>query len=213
MVLDICIIILLIVFAVRGYKKGLLFTLVHTLGWIIALVVAFIGTSYAPVYIKKYTSFYPWFKQSYLNRFSDSANSLTSSYESLPKNIYGQLHDSTNTAINATADKFASFSIIILSFVLLFIATKVVVWIISNLLRKKYKKGARGFFDGFMGMIFGLVKGGIFVFLLLMLLVPAINLAQPVLTTAVTDQVQTSYFAQILYDNNFLLHFLKIFIK
>ena len=62
-------------------------------------------------------------------------------------------------------------------------------------------------------MILGLLKGGIFIFILLTLLVPAVNLAEPVMTSAITEQLKSSFFAKILYDNNYLMEVLKTFFK
>ena len=77
--------------------------------------------------------------------------------------------------------------------------------LISRLLSKDYAGGFRGFFDGFFGLVFGLIKGMVIVFLFLLVLMPVANIVSPDLTTSVVHQLDTSMFAQTLYNNNVIL--------
>lgn len=205
MVLDITIIVLLLLFAIHGFRKGFLFSVIHTFGWVLAIVGAFFITPFAKEYLLQYSPLQNWFFQSFKNRFSDSSNAITSSYDSLPENISGKPGDIANTAVNAAANTFTTISLTVLAFVALFLVIKILVWILLKFMDKKHRDGFSGAIDGIFGMLLGIVKGVIFVLLLMILLIPVINLSQPVLTSAITEQLQTSLFSKILYNKNIFI--------
>ena len=60
--------------------------------------------------------------------------------------------------------------------------------------------------DGFVGLLFGFVKGIIYVFILLALLFPVATMANTDTYTLLMDSLYASNIALELYDNNLFLH-------
>lgn len=100
----------------------------------------------------------------------------------------------------------------VISFFIIFM----IALVISSWLRKKFKKAKSsgaiiGTADGFLGMIFGLAKGVIIVFILLAIMFPAAELFAPKISNILIDQLNESIFSSWLYDNNPLFTFMDKF--
>lgn len=205
MVFDIAIILILILFGVYGFRKGFLFTLIHMVGWAVALVGAYFGVTALGNFLKEKTSFYDWLLAGYTSRFTESASNLTNSVDSLPQGLSMSLNDMASSTASGVARSFANLTYLVILFVGLFLVCKVLMWLILRLFSKNYRDGFTGFFDGFFGMLFGILKGIIFVLLLLALMMPLADFFAPDLAVAFADQLTDSMIAKPLYDNNILL--------
>lgn len=205
MVLDIIVILILLIFAVYGFRKGFIFTLIHTVGWAIALVGTYFAVSGAADFIREHTSFYDWMLEGYKERFSVGDLDADSAMESLPGSFSFDPDDTIGAATDAVAKMFANMTYLVVIFVGLFLLIKILMWLILRFFSRDYKEGFTGFFDGFFGMLFSLLKGAILIFLLLAVFVPFTNLVAPDLAAAFLKQLDTSYLTKYLYDNNILL--------
>ncbi|MDD2216047.1 MAG: CvpA family protein, partial [Eubacteriales bacterium] len=94
----------------------------------------------------------------------------------------------------------------IISFLAVVIGIRLLFILLSSLFGKKRNKGITGFVDGFFGLIVGMLKGAILVFLLLALLVPVIGLSGG---DFLADSLRDSSIASTLYDNNLILLIIK----
>lgn len=205
MVLDIVLILILLAFAVYGFRKGFLFTLIHTVGWAIALVGTYFAVAGAADFMREHTSLYDWMLDGYKERFSVGDLDAESSIDSLPGGFSFDLDSITGSATDAVAKMFANMTYMIVIFVALFFLIKILMWLILRFFSKDYKEGFTGFFDGFFGMLFSLLKGAILIFLLLAVFVPFTNLVAPDLADAFLNQLDSSYITKYLYENNILM--------
>lgn len=205
MVLDIIIVIIVLLFAIYGFKKGFIFSLIHTVGWAIALVGAYFGVSAAAGFIREHTTFYDWILEGYTERFTGGDVTVSDGVGNLPATLSSLFDDAVDTAQEAVARSFAELTYQLIIFAALFILIKLVMWLILRIFSKDYRDGFTGFFDGFFGMIFGILKAGVLVFLLLALFIPVTELLAPDLAAAFTEQLEYSWFAKDLYDNNLLI--------
>lgn len=97
----------------------------------------------------------------------------------------------------------------VISFSIIFL----IVWIFTTWLRRKFAKARShgtiiGTVDGLAGMVFGLAKGAIIVFIVLALMFPTAELFAPKLSNILIDQLNDSIFSLWLYDNNPLFAFM-----
>jgi len=217
MILDIIVGIIILGAMIHGLRKGFIFTFIHTIGWVLALVLAYIATPYIKRLILGETTLYDSMKEDFANRFSDSAPSTQTAFDSLPANIGDALGhkvtDLTNSLIQQVAGGLAGLAITVLVFVGLVIAIKFVLWLVMRLLSKDYNNGVMNFFDGLFGLVFGFIKGMLLAFVFLALLLPVINLVSPDYAAMAVSSLDHSMFAKDLYDNNFIVLFLQSFMK
>ncbi len=217
MIIDILVGIIIVGAMVHGLRKGFIFTFIHTIGWVLALMLAYIATPYVKKLLLGETTIYDSLKEDFANRFADSTPSAQTAFDSLPANygdiISDKIGNMTNSMIQQAAEGFAGLVLTVLVFVGLVIAIKIVLWLVLRLLSKDYNDGFMNFFDGLFGLVFGLIKGLLVAFVFLALLLPAINLVSPDYTTQAVASLDNSLFAKELYDNNFIVLFLQSFIS
>lgn len=208
MVLDLIIAAIIIIAAIYGFKKGFVYTLIHTVGWVVAIAAAYFGTPLLGPVIKAHTSYYNWLSDGFDYRFNNSLSGIDASEKSLPSVISSTFEKATSGIADSMTEAFASLVFTITVFLLIFIVVKILLWIILRALSKEYN-GRSGGVDGFFGIIIGLVKGLLLVYIFLALLLPAVNLMAPDFTAGVNSSLDNSYIAKTLYDNNLLLILLQ----
>jgi uncharacterized membrane protein required for colicin V production len=215
MIMDILVGLILLGAMIHGLRKGFIFTFIHTIGWVLALVLAYIATPYVKRLLMGETTIYDSMKQGFTHRFSESLPATQSSFDSLPANIgdvIGQkITHLTDTIVSQVATSFAQLAFTVLVFVGLVIVIKIVLWLVLRLLSKDYNSGFVNFFDGLFGLIFGFLKGLLMVFVMLAVLLPVVNMVSPDYTTYVIASLDHSTFAKELYDNNFIVLLLQSF--
>lgn len=211
MVLDV--IIGIIVVAIMGYsfRRGFVYSFLRTIDWILAVVAAFIWSSKLGEFIMEKTDIYTNMLTKTQEKFKDSMAEATSEMNSLPT-IFGDIvSDATNKVASDMAVVVTDRIFGIMCFAIIVIGVKLVIFALITLLSKENNDGFLGFTDGIAGMAVGFVKAMIVVFLLLALMLPAVNMLSPEHTDAVMKSLDNSYFAGDLYDNNFLLLIVRDF--
>lgn len=213
MVLDITIIIIMLLFAIYGFRKGFVFTLIHTFGWVLALGGSYLLVSYAGDFLRKHTTLYNWILTGYKERFDSGDLNIADAFSGLPGDLSDGIDDTVHSATDAIARTFTNMTFTVIVFACLFIIIKVLIWLLLRLLSKNHRDGFTGFFDGFFGMVFSLIKGAVLVFLLLAVMMPLADFFAPDLATALAAQLDSSYFTKILYDNNVIIIIAENFFK
>lgn len=217
MIMDILVGLILVGAMVHGLRKGFIHTFIHTIGWILALVLAYIATPYVKRLLMGETAIYDTMKEGFAKRFSESLPSAQTSFDSLPANIGDSIGDKitrlTDAIVEQTAASFAGLAFTLMVFVGLVILIKIVLWLVLRLLSKDYNDGFMNFFDGLFGLVFGLLKGLLMAFIFLAALLPVVNLVSPDYTDFVVASLDNSTFAKDLYDNNFIVLVLQSFFK
>lgn len=205
LVLDIIVAFIMLVTMVFGFRRGFIYTFVHTLGWIGALVGSFFAVPYVKKFLIDKTGVQEWLSQHLLNNLNGSAQGATRSMNSLPQLVSDGMSSAVESANEVLATNLTNLLITLLSFLLVFFAIKAVLFLITIGLSRKKNKGFTGFFDGLLGLIAGTLKGVILVFIFLALLLPVTNLISPTSTDFILSSLDASYFARTLYDSNFVV--------
>ncbi|MBR2511543.1 MAG: CvpA family protein [Firmicutes bacterium] len=205
MIIDLVLITIMVICLVLGFRKGFLYTIVHSLGWLISLAGAFFLTDPVSGFLKEHTEIYNRIYRLMLGNFSGPADSASTYYDSLPDVIGEKAAETTNDITESLAATFADAIFAILVFVLIFLVIKIILWLILRGFSKRHRDGLSGCFDGILGLAAGAIKGAILVLLFLALLMPFINFVSPDSADAVMQSLQQSYIAGFLYDHNVIL--------
>ena len=190
MILDGIILLIVLFFGVYGLRKGFMYTFIHTAGWIISLILAFIATPYSQTFIRKHTSIYEFFE----------------SLIPLPAGSPTVIQDLTY---------FISTEMVftIITYLVLVLAIKALTTLFLRLFSSPFKKGPIGCIDNFFGLLVGLLKGLLLVFIFLACVIPIADIFIPEVVPSIIDSLNNSFYARTLYDNNFLLLLLQDFFE
>ncbi len=207
--LDLIIAAIFVLSAASGYRKGFIHTFIHTAGWIVSLVAAYILYPKATEFLKTKTAFYNIIYDNIFEQISTEGSSIGNSlFNNLPAVLNDAFYTVERALTTALAGGLSLLLFNIISFILLVIGIRIILMILAGLFSKKNRRGLTGFFDGIFGLIAGSIKGVILIFLLLALLVPAISITG---IQAIPDALETSRIAGSLYDNNLLFIIVKDF--
>lgn len=202
MIFDIALLVLILLFAINGFRKGFVYTLITTVGWVAALTGSVFGVMYLSDFLKAHGFLFDRLTEIFKVRFSAETDTLTPAVSSMPEPI-GKVLDSMIDGISDTvASGFAGVCYTAILFAAFFLIIKLFMWVILRVFSKKYNDGFTGFFDGIFGSIFGLLKGAIFICVLLLIMMPVVNMISPDLTEQFALQMDQSLLVKMIYDNN-----------
>lgn len=205
MFFDIIVGIILIGTMVFGFRKGFVFTIVHALGWFGAMVIGFFTSSPIRNLVVKYTALDEKIHSAFYDKLSLSSDTLAVAADSLPPVFRSGINSMASNAVDLVSDQLTFLSTILISFAVVTLIVKVIFFFLTIALSKRNNKGFINMFDGILGLVAGLIRGVIFVFLFLAVLIPLVNLVSPTSTQFLVNSLDASYFAKTLYDNNFII--------
>ncbi|QHI72122.1 CvpA family protein [Aminipila terrae] len=208
MILDMIIAILVIGTMVQGYRHGLLRSLVRVVGWFIALGAAFFWSPEFNTIVKTNTHLYDSIYGN-INQKVSTAISPAELQGSMPTIIHDPLANLINSLAGSISAGLSNLLFTIACFLMVTFAVQAILHILISLLSKEHNRGITGFFDGCIGMIFGFIKGILYVFVLLALMIPVASLADPKVLTFLMENLNNSHFASELYNNNLILLIMK----
>ena len=189
MILDIVLIAIVALCAVNGFRRGFGYTFIHTAGWIIAIMTAFMATSTVKEYLIKNTSL--------LEEFIPVIPAASDTPSILGEGV-----------IAITANMI--FTIVV--FLGIFIAVKLILWLILALVTKSDRGGFVGAVDGVFGGVFGLVKGCVLVMVIVLVMIPLADIFLPDFAPKLEKTVSSSYITDTVYNRNPLLLLLQSFL-
>lgn len=205
MILDIIVIGILVLTMVFGFRRGFIYTISHTLGWVASLVAAFLLASPLRDLMTEKTQIDDSIYFALFDKLSLSSDSLTASTQSFPLIIGQTVSEATENAAMAIAEKITELTTLLLCFFAILLVAKIIFFFLTTAASRREKKGFTGFTDGLLGMLAGFLKGVVFVFLFLALLLPVTNLVSPFSAELILGSLDSSHFARALYDNNYLV--------
>jgi uncharacterized membrane protein required for colicin V production len=209
MQIDIGILVIIVLFAILGFKNGLIYSLSQTLGWAISFVASFFLYHKLSDFFMTETQFYDKFYVRIAAVCQQFIAKLTGGVAGSVPGKFGETLDALGDRIAAeAAEKIAAASFSVLIFTLIVIAVKVVLFILLRLLSKKHRAGYVGGFDAAFGLLVGVVQGVVVVFVLLLVIMPVSFLIGPGVYAAVQHMMDQSFVAKMLYLNNPLLLFI-----
>ncbi len=229
---DIFVIGLIALMALLGLYKGLIRTLFGLLGFVLAAVAAKMYHPLVSTYIIENTGLFEKIRGGLLSRLENYAAShpemiegkgLTGQTHSIetgfPKTIEDMILNSEVIRDNAGeaaidvlsgfAEAFARLAIDALSILLIFIVVKIAIALLAWLLDKVFSLPPIRSFNNGGGFILGLVQGVFLVYLLAVLMIPVVS-AFP--ESYAVSQMQSSKYAIMFFENNFLLQAVYTFI-
>ncbi|MCQ4636612.1 CvpA family protein [Anaerovorax odorimutans] len=205
MFLDIIVAVILILTMVSGFRKGFIYTFTHTLGWLGAMVAAFIFSSPLRQLASERTQIDEQIYRAFYDKLSLSSDSLSASTDTFPLILGKGIDTAATEAADAIAARLTELTMTVLCFLAILLAVKVILFFLTIALSKRQNKGFTGFLDGLLGLVAGMIRGIIFVFIFLALLLPVVNLVSPASTQLILDSLDASYFSRTLYDSNFIV--------
>lgn len=209
MFLDILVVLIIVLAGILGYRKGFVHTLIHTVGWVGAVVLAYLLIPRGTAFAESNTGLYDWLHAVVSRKFDVSLDAISVTTNSLPDSIASMIDEYSTDIIGGIADQTTRIFGTILVFVALFVIIKILLWIILHLFSIDYNDGFTNFADGLFGMLFGFLRGVILVLVILAAMLPLINMMSTGLTEAITNQLAHSHLASYLYNENFLLMLLQ----
>lgn len=205
MLFDFIVLAILVTCMVLGFRRGFIHSFVSTLGWIGSIIGAFAGSRFLAEQLTAGTDIDETIYTKIYDNISGSFETVTNSADTLPLILNETIDTAAASAAESLALQLAGMTMLILSFLIIFIAVKLICFLIITALSKRHNDGFIGFFDGLLGFVAGSIKGILIVFLFLMLLIPCLNLISPESTETVLAGLENSHLAGTLYDANFLV--------
>lgn len=205
MIFDIIILIILVLTMVFGFRRGFVYSFMHTLGLIGSLVAAFIFAKPVQSLVSEKTMLDENLYNTIFENVSSSLNSMLGPTDTLPLILTTNINAAADGTAAVIAQNLTGFAMQVISFLVIFIVVKLICYIIISIFSKRNSDGFVGFFDGLLGLIAGFIKGILIVFVFLALLAPGMNLMSPASAEIFMTALDNSYIAKTLYDANFLL--------
>jgi len=203
MVIDITIAIILILAMAFGYRAGFVYTFLHMIGWIVAVVLAFVWAPRAKEFLLDNTGVYETIYKTVSGQLKEAVG-IERLAATLPEILKSMVTSLSKAASEVATVAVSDLLIIIVSFLLVLIAVKLLLYVLVALLSKKHNNGLRGIIDGILGLFIGFVKGIFVVFVLLAVMIPVLGIFDSGLIGIVCDWLDSSYYARTLYDNNII---------
>ncbi|ASS37239.1 CvpA family protein [Mogibacterium pumilum] len=206
MILDIMIIVVFLICALRGKSQGFLESLVRLAAISGGVIIGILNTDR----IRSLLFTLPiddFMKGKLTKKFNGQEIDLL---QFIPKVLRTKFEAFGLDGITTTVNRFTNLSITIISFSVIV----GLVWIISTFIRRRIMRGRKsknllGTVDSSIGLLFGAIKGAIIICLFLALMFPLTALFAPQHIHTLNEQLNNSYIAGYLYDINPLIYFMR----
>ena len=213
MIFDVILIAILALTMVFGFRSGIVYTFIHTIGWALSIVLAFVWSPKLQDFLIEKTSLKNSIYEAFLAKFSQSLAFRDESIENLPA-IFKKIIENAHSSMTASlAETMSDILFVTLCFVIVVLTVKILLWLITELFSKKKTDGITGFTDGILGLAAGLIHGVFIVFFFFAFLTVINGFLSPELSTKIAEALSASAFAKDFYDNNLLLLVVRSFLK
>lgn len=190
-----------------GFRQGFVQTFIHSLGWVLSILIGLIFHRLAYGLLRGSSSYYDMIYSKISERVTLEGPYAAGSFISdMPAIIHNFLEPIRDKMLATIATGLSDLVFKFIVFAILVFMARSVLWILTFVFSKKRNKGILGFFDGLFGFILGIAKSLLIIFLLLAFLVPFIGLSKG---EFLTQSLESSKIAGVLYDNNYLLLVIK----
>ncbi len=207
MILDICLGIILLLSVILGYRKGFTEAFLHTIGWILAIVLGFVWTPAVAAFLRGNTGLEESL-QAILNERLAAGGGQEGLLSGIPEILSDYFSDAMSVIQSNTVDNLTDIIITILALLCIIILIKLIFFLITLLFSKRKRSGIIAFSDGMLGLAFGAVKGLLLICILLAFFLPVANFLQ---SEALLGQLYSSTYAIRIYNNNPIFLLTQIF--
>lgn len=203
-IMDILAAAILLFSLIRGAQKGFTQTLLSFVQWFACILAGFFLCASAKEYIIHHTNLDEAINSYILDQISTTIEESTP-YTSMPDLFSEWINDEGGNFVYGTSASLTNVILTVLAFIAVIIVIKLVCGLFAMIFSKKHNDGIIGFLDGFVGFLFGAVRGVLLVFLAFAMLVPLLSLMPSGLSEPIKLAMDQSYAASFLYDDNLLL--------
>jgi len=214
MFFDVLILIIIVVLAVFGFRNGFLISLTRILGWVGALVVAFLYRDKVNAWVLENTDFYAKTQ----TRVEDVCKAFVENYtgDGDPSGGAGGFSAILNRvgeelALKA-AEQITAHLWTVIIFVGIVFGIKLVLFVLTLLLSKRFHGGMIGGIDGVAGLLFGLFQAVVCIIVVFALILPISYTFNAKTYHDIKDSMDNSVVAKLIYENNPLLDFIDGFL-
>ena len=214
MFFDILILILIVVCAVFGFRNGFLISLSRIGGWIGALAVAFFFRDKVSAWLIANTHFYENTQakveavcQSFVQNYTGSGD--PSGGAGGFSVTLGKVGDALATA---AAQQITAHLWTVIVFVGIVFGIKIILFVLTFFLSKKYHGGMIGGIDGVAGLLFGLFQAVAAILVIFALILPLSYTVSAQTHDNINRSMDNSIVAKLIYENNPLLDFIDGFL-
>lgn len=198
MFIDFAAAVILIICIIIGERRGVIESFASAFGWLFSLFFSLLYSPSLADFLTEKTGLKSTISdfavQHVKGLISGGADTGQTAASGLPDAVSRALANSANSALETAArpvaDNLADIFISVIAFLAVLFLVKFVIHFLERLIRGFHKAKSVGTVDGILGMVFGILKGGVLIYLLisLLLLVAAATSYEP-LTTAISSSV------------------------
>jgi uncharacterized membrane protein required for colicin V production len=192
---------------ILGYRKGFTEAFLHTIGWILAIVLGFVWTPAVAAFLRGNTGLEESL-QTILNERLAAGGGQEGLLSGIPEILSDYFSDAMSVIQSNTVENLTDIIVTILALLCIIILIKLIFFLITLLFSKRKRGGIIAFSDGMLGLAFGAVKGLLLICILLAFFLPLANFLQ---SDVLLDQLYSSTYAIRIYNNNPIFLLTQIF--
>lgn len=195
--MDFIVIAIITIFAIFGFKRGFLRSIIGMLSLIASIALAWM---LYPIVTDLFTSL--GFRNIVFEKIQDVMSSYIGNAESisaLPEFMRAAASEGTTEIIASTASALAETVVNIISFISVLIIARIVIWIAQKLLIAVSKIPLIGFVNKLAGLILGAAQGLLITFVLFSLIYAIVPISD---NSSLYNSIENSVIAGKIYDAN-----------
>lgn len=185
-IIDVVIVALIAIFAIVGYKKGILKSIISLLNWVVCIIIAVFTAKYVASWLNHIFDFSGWIGEKISKSLINSNNFFATSVNSfggkenliasIPAGINGFLEELTKMVFKNNIDMTSTDSVgsimgatlghigfIVITGILIFIILEIVVMLLSRLFKNIGQTKILGGLNKILGLVLGLIKAGLII--------------------------------------------------
>ena len=209
MIYDGAIAAILIGMMILGHARGFFAAVLHSCSWLGAVAAGVFATSKASAFLGD-LFLTDMIKGSLDSKFMDSAEALDNSVNSLPELIRGGMVVNTAGTLDIFTTYLTKILVMVITFLAIVLFVRIMLRVIVTPVLSKQRKGIIGGVNRILGLFLGFIEGVVLVYLFLAILMLLVNLGSPELGETIMNNLESSYAAGMLYDNNLLIFAAKM---
>lgn len=205
--LDIALGLILLLSLYSGYRRGFTESFLHTVGWVLAVVLGFVWTPMVAAFLRANTGIEDGLRTTLSERLSQSA-SASEVLNGVPDVLRDYVSDAASVVQSRAVENLIAIVITLLALLCIILCIRLVFFLITVAFSKKKRGGLIALSDGVLGMVFGAARGALVICVLLAFFLPIANFFKAGL---LLDQLHESTYAIRIYDNNPIFFLTQIF--
>ena len=206
MVLDIIILAIIVLCIVFGYRAGFVVTLANTIGWIGSFIAAQFLQPHVKTFILAHTTLYEKLQGSFVAKGKGNISGIESNLTVFPEKMRDTMGGIIKQGADGGSHIMANALVVVISFVIAVVLVKLILFVFVRLFSKRYRSNAvSGITDTVLGVVIGALKGIVISLVFALTLVPLALMSGGGIESWVLTQINDSFIAAMLYNNNPLL--------